>query len=249
MKIAASVLLLFLFALPGVSQELKSTHVFPQVVDGGAGRQVYRTFIFVTHIFTSRVNCTLNLRGGLDNSRLLDNTAGSTAARTITLDTSNSIWLFFTRATAPLAAGFAVLECTGPVSAQATYVLGDGTPLFGTGDIESMATVFSADPGRRGWIWSIQTPSTRLGLAIANNSSAFVPYSVRVTMESGEIKGASFTLPPYSSHSRFVDEAVPGVSNEKVLLVEVVSNSQLHSIGLLFDGMRFTTFPVTIVEQ
>jgi hypothetical protein len=213
------------------AQAVAFNHVIPQVADGGN----YVMLFFINRASASAtINCTLNLRGSITNSRLFETN--------ITMTSSNSSYVTNTNGVGQLATGFAVISCTGGlVTVNATYMY-----LQPGGGVRSAATVFSQNSFTRGQFQTIHdAPDIRLGIAIANNTSSTLSYNVTAAVD-GNLIGKQFTLAPFTSSSQFLDEMLAIPFGFKAVVVEVTSSAPVNAIGFMFFDDVFTTVPVTI---
>lgn len=211
------------------AQLLSSFHVIPQIADGDG----YVSIFFVTKADSANARCTLNLIG-MSNTRLLETT--------FSVPVNLSGYVTSTTGTAPLATGFATLSCTSQVWVNTIFTL--SKPSEG---VISWATVFSSGSFSRASFIALQDPpQVRLGIALANNSSSTVTCQISVNI-SGTLYGKDITLPPQGHIAKFVDELLPQLpSGFQVLLVFVTSSQPVYGIGLLYDGLAFTTIPPSI---
>jgi hypothetical protein len=112
-----------------------------------------------------------------------------------------------------------------------------------------MATVFSNGATIEGAniFPPFYDPDTRsnLGIAIANDSDTQATFQILVNID-GNVIGNTFTLPPRSNISRFVDEFLTLPAGLRLLTVRILATQPLHVTGLFFAGDQFTTIPPTI---
>jgi hypothetical protein len=112
----------------------------------------------------------------------------------------------------------------------------------------SEATVFSSPPGTSLRIVADYRGGSRLGLAIANDSTQAGSYTVRVTDTSGNILGSpAITVASGQNQAAFVDQLVT-LPNNFYGVVDLIANTGSASvIGLSFTGNAFTTIPAVAI--
>ena len=216
------------------AQYVGNTHVIPIVADGAVGDgTLYVSGIFITRMDKEPTNvCNLQAPEAPLADRIPETVVdltGKTGER------------IFTNTGANLATGFAILSCTAPVAVHTLYVLTD----LPSGPV-SIATALSQGTFRKASLNAFQKPPvTRLGIAIANNSSVAANYTIEVEVAGTVIK-TNLTLAPQSSMSRFLDEilTVP----DDFFVVNITSDQPIAATGLLFINNKFTAIPLSIVE-
>jgi hypothetical protein len=216
------------------AQSVGTTHVIPIVADGAVGDgTIYITSFLITRMDTEPTNtCTLEAKGGLPAARISETS----------IDLTGKIGeRIFTTTAGDLATGFAVLSCTAPVTVSALYVL----TQLPAGPV-SLATVLSQGTFRKASLTAFhQPPVTRLGIAVANNSSVTANYTIQVEA-AGTVVQTNLTLAPQSSMSKFLDEILT-VPND-FFIVTIISDQPIAATGLLYLNNKFTTIPLSIVE-
>lgn len=210
--------------------------MIPIVADGALGNGA----LFVDGFFITRMDdeptnsCSLQAKGGLPAARIPEtqmfvDLTGKAGDR------------IFTNAAGDLVAGFAVISCSAPVAVSTLYVLTD----FLNGPV-ALATALSQGPFRKASLNAFHKPPvTRLGIAVANNSSAAANYTIEVESAGGAVK-ANLTLAPQSSMSKFLDEIlkVP----DDFFILTITSDQPITATGLLYIGDKFTAIPLSIFE-
>ena len=206
-------------------------HVFPQVADGhfedGTG---YATSFVVTNESRGWAHCYFQLYG-LSTRRLDDTSfwiygAGVHMTSTKNVDTFDQ--------------GYAVLECTQPVTANATY-----KRTGESGENLSMAMVSSSPIIRGGHQVVIQGEGQRTAIAIVNDRLWINRYQLTLFDQFGRIWDIRvFDLGPGGFMTRFVDELLSVPGGDFIGTLEI-TGGHFHAIGMFFDGGIFTTVPVT----
>jgi hypothetical protein len=216
------------------AQYVGKTHVIPIVADGAVGDgTLYVSGIFITRMDKEPTNvCNLQAPGTPLADRIPETVVdltGKTGER------------IFTNTGGNLATGFAILSCTASVAVHTLYVLTD----LPAGPV-SIATALSQGTFRKASLNAFHKPPvTRLGIAVANNSSVAANYTIEVEV-AGTVVKMDLTLAPQSSMSRFLDEilTVP----DDFFVVNITSDQPIAATGLLFINNKFTAIPLSIVE-
>ena len=173
MRLCAPLCALLVLTVPlfGQDETAKTFHIFPQIADGGmAGGSKFSSWLFVTNVsFANNNHCAYRLNGvRADRLVLLDSgpATRTTYGATFTLSQAVAATVVPTQGTANLQTGYATLQCTYPVTAFVLYGFSDSF-----GQIMSMATVFSSQPGTMLFYWVVQGLGSRLALAIVNDAN------------------------------------------------------------------------------
>lgn len=209
--------------------------IFPQIADGSFDDGSYfRSTLVVSTGSTVYARCTLQLHGLTVNGQ-------SQIAFFV-----NGEFTFASPGNAQkIQTGYASLQCDQKVDAQLLYSFytADGTKL-------SEATVFPSPPSASLRVVADYRGGSRLGLAIANDSSQSAGYTVRAYDAGGNVVGsATVTVGANQSRSAFLDDLVTLPGNYNGYL-DIIGNGNLVSaIGLNFTGNTFTTIPAVVVAQ
>ena len=112
----------------------------------------------------------------------------------------------------------------------------------------SEATVFPSPASASLRVVADDRGNSRLGLAIANDSSQSVGYTVRAYDVGGTIIGSAIvTVGANQNRAAFLDELMTLPSNYHGY-VDILGNGNLASaIGLTFTGNTFTTIPAVVI--
>jgi hypothetical protein len=209
-------------------------HIFPQFADGRfADGTYYRTTrMYINPSLSATADCITNLYGL---------TTGGGNQFTANL-TPGSAVIAGTTGTQNFQSGYATLQCSSVVDAQAlySYYLPNGVKL-------SEATVFSSPAAQRVQILADGREGARVGIAIANDSDQTNSYVVDVGDVNGNLVGsANLTLGPRSSTAAFVDQLVTLPPNHYGQVIVTATSGTASIIGLRFTGAAFTTIPETI---
>ena len=236
--------LLPITAFGQVDETAKTRHVFPQLADGRG----WGSYVVTMNVSDVDAECTMSPYG-VSLSRFADSpdlNKGITAATyTVPLLGGNAIFAT-TGTSTTLQSGYLTLACSRPVTAQLVYVSTD----FDFGFTIGLATVFSSQPGTL-----FSTPllldtdaGLRLGLAVANDGFLSTSCTVTVVDKEGVSLGEDvLTIPGRTNVARFVDEFGVGIPSELFRGSLALScDRQVSVIGLLFDGIVFTTVPLTV---
>ncbi|PYV66252.1 MAG: hypothetical protein DMG97_29955 [Acidobacteria bacterium] len=216
---------------PVYSQVQSTFHVIPQIADGNVGDgTIYASLFFVTKLSSGSVTCSFTPYG-VPTSHFIE------TSFTIAADLSG--YLTATNASGSLVTGYATLSCTGTVSVNTVYASSNAAGIV------SMATVFSAPPFLKASVAALQTTRTRIGIAIANNSSVTVRCQVIVNLN-GNLMGKDLNIPPHSNVARFADELISLPGDVGPIIVHLLADQPLYAIGLMYNGKQFTTVPPTI---
>ena len=221
----------------GTASATASTyHVFPQFADGRFPDGTYyrTTRIYINPSSTDTVSCATQLRGlSTDDRTTFSGSLGP--GGTIVAATTG---------TQSFQSGYATMQCSGSVDAEALYSLyaANGAKL-------SEATVFSSPAGRTVQILADSREGAQVGLAIANDSDQANTYTITVYDSTGNLVGSiSQPLAARTSVAKFVSQfvALPPNHFGKVI---VAGTGDASIIGLRFTGTSFTTIPQTIIAQ
>jgi hypothetical protein len=139
--------------------------------------------------------------------------------------------------------GYASLECSTSVDAQAVY------SYYGVNGIKlGEATVFSSTSAARVQILADSREGAQVGLAIANDSDQPDTYTITAYDSGGNVVGSSNrTVGARSAVAAFLNELGLSLPANYYGPVIVSSATGLVSIiGLRFTGPAFTTIPETI---
>ncbi len=208
--------------------------MFPLVVDGvfddGTG---YSTSFDVTGLSEGWTHCTVWL-DGLGRGRLLE----------------PSFWVYGhgahsvrTRGVREFRNGYAILECTGRVAAQATYRRGGGD-----GSALGMALAPPSPATGRIRQFVDRSEGRRTAIAVVNASSwSWRRYRLTLFDSSGWIRDIRILdLPPGGFISRFIDELLSAPNGFTGSLE--ISGSDFHATGMLYEGGVFTTVPAVPLD-
>ena len=225
-----------------VDETARTRHVFPQFADG----QGWLSLVVTTNASLEDAECTISSYG-VDINRFIelpDLDKGITSA-TYPVSSFGGISVLATTGTASLQTGYITVNCTQPVTAQVLYL--SKTSNVTTG----FATVFSSQPGTLFTTYLLQSPGARLrlGVAIANDDVLATSCTVSIADLAGSLIGeANLTISGRTSIARFADELVPslppGVFSGSLSLL---CTRPVSTIGLQFDGIVFTTVPLTVL--
>jgi subtilase family serine protease len=227
-------------AIIGSTSATASTyHVFPQIADGYAsdGSYIQSTVIVInSNPSTTSPSCTLQFHGlsiGGQTSVPLTNNSGT-------------YYLYTTPGnTQALQTGYASLQCSSNVEAQLLYAYYNSA-----GTKASEATVFSSPSATSLRILADERGSTKLALAVANDSSQNASYTINVYASSGVNLIGSTSLPVNAgqNHAAYLDQLVTIPSNY-LSIVDIIANSGTASvIGISYTGSLFTTIPAAILK-
>jgi hypothetical protein len=114
----------------------------------------------------------------------------------------------------------------------------------------SEATVFSSPSATSLRILADERGSTKLALAVANDSSQNASYTINVYASSGVNLIGSTSLPVNAgqNHAAYLDQLVTIPSNY-LSIVDIIANSGTASvIGISYTGSLFTTIPAAILK-
>jgi pseudomonalisin len=210
-------------------------HVFPQFADGTSsdGTSYRTTRMYINPGPSGIADCTTQLRGVTTNgfSRF-----------TGTVPTANFIVNSTSGTQIPLQTGYAAMQCSAPVDAQALYSFyaADGTKL-------SEATVFSSPSAKTVQILSDSRENAQVGLAIANDSDQTNTYRISVYDVNGNLVGSTTQdLGPRAAVAKFVYQFVPLPPNYYGQVIVSSDTGTASIIGLRYTGNVFTTIPETI---
>jgi hypothetical protein len=139
--------------------------------------------------------------------------------------------------------GFATLQCTADVDAQAVY------SYYAPGAVKlGEATVFSSPSAPSVQILADSREGAQVGLAIANDSDQVNTYTIAIYDVNGNLVGsANRTINARSAIAAFLKELVPSLPANHygpVIVSSPTGNASI--IGLRFTGTAFTTIPETI---
>jgi hypothetical protein len=210
-------------------------HVFPQFADGilSDGSYYTTTRMYEDDSATESTTCLTQLRGLTSSG--YDEFSGELDPETF-IDAS-------TAGTQKFQAGYASMDCSSAVDAQAlySYYNANGTKL-------SEATVFSSPSAKTVQVLIDTRENARLGLAIANDSDLTITYTITVIDANGFTTGsATQILAGRASIANFVDQWVTLPANYVGKVVISSSNGAASIIGLRYTGAAFTTIPETIL--
>jgi hypothetical protein len=220
-----------------VDRNANTFHVFPEIADGVfSDGSYFQTHLLATNVNLESATCTYNLYG-LSTTRLQ-------GANRFVLAGFGAYYLLPTTGTQfSVASGYASLGCDRPVTAILLYSY---VTRFG---LTAVATVFPSQSGTRAQLFVDQRTGSRLGVAIANDTSSASNYQIIVANASGiEVGRRTITVNAKSSASGFVDEfvALPPAFAGTVAIYSP-SGSPFSVIGLIFSGALFTTEPATML--
>ena len=233
-KLQYALLMILAGSIDLSAQYVGKTHVIPIVADGAVGDGTeYVSEIFITRMDKEPTNvCNLQSPEASLANRIPE---------TIVDLTGKAGDRISTNARGNLAAGFAILSCTAPVAVHTLYVLFD----LPAGPV-SIATALSQGTFRKASLNAFHKPPvTRLGIAVANNSSVAANYTIEVEV-AGTVVKTNLTLAPQSSMSKFLDEILTGPDD--FFVVNITSDQPIAATGLLFINNKFTAIPLSIVQ-
>ncbi len=211
-------------------------HVFPQFADGrftdGTYYRTSRLYLNPNSSTTADAACTTRLRGlTTDGANTFNLTLPSSAS-----------FVSRTGGTQTFQSGYATLQCSASVYAQAVYSF-----YAASGAKLSEATVFSSPSVSRSQILADNREGARVGIAIANDSDQTSSYTVLVGDANGVTVGSkTITLTARTSTADFVDNFVPLPANYYGQVIVTSTTGTASIIGLRFTGTAFTTIPATI---
>ena len=219
----------------GIGPTVNAYHAFPQFADGRfSDGTYYRTArMYLNPNSNSSADCTTRLRGlTTDGNNIF----------TLTLPALT----FFngrTNGTQTFQSGYATVQCSVSVYAQAVY------SFYSPAGLKlSEATVFSSPPANQLQVLVDARESARLGIAIANDSDQSATYNIVVTDANGATVGStSRTLSARASVADFLDNFVTLSPNfVGAVVVSAPTGRTVSVIGLRFTGTAFTTIPATV---
>ena len=219
--------------------------IFSQVAngtfDGGS--------FIVTLIFVNRTAAESNGRVRLFQSdgtpfvvTLTDGTSDSSFEFTVAA--GGSVFLR-TDGSGTLAAGYAVLDATGPLGGTLIF-----TSRSTDGSITSEAGVGASPVDTRLSIPVLfdQSVGTNTGIAFVNFSSDTVQVTLIRRDESGmELEQTMVTLEPGEHLPRFADQLFDQLAAEFQGSIEITSPSPIAAVALKLQGGLLTTFPVIVL--
>jgi hypothetical protein len=174
-----------------------SYHVFPQFADGKFSDGTYyrTTRMYLNPSATASTSCVTRLRGLTTNGT--SSFTGNLPAGSFTISITNGTQAF--------QSGYATVECTSSIEAQALY------SLYGpSGEKLSEATVFSSPSAKTVQILADSRGGAQVGLAIANDSDQTNTYTITVRDVTGNVVGSTTQqLGPRTSIAKFVNQLVP----------------------------------------
>jgi hypothetical protein len=232
-----------------VTDARAARHVFPQFVDGtdDTGDARFRSTLVIQTLANVDNRCELILETNVVLTFQDGSITNNSPLHVIDLP-PNLFAIVKTQGTEPLASGYAVLSCSGEVTALLSYDLAfwiDGE-LFTIAE----ATVFSSPPGTRLQLINDSRGGARLGIAIANDSSNDTVVTVSVfDVEGLQVGSALVEIPTGSSTAQFLDEIVPSLPANHIGQIFFDSVQRIHLIGLKFTGVAFTTIMSTVRVQ
>jgi hypothetical protein len=212
-------------------------HVFPQIADGrfGDGNYFRTTLMIANPSSVTAADCTFRLYGLTIDGR-----------SSFTYSVGASGWqISQSSGVQNLKSGYATLECSANVEAEALYSLysQNGTKI-------SEAAVFSSPSASQVQILADHREGARLGLAIANDSDQSVNYSISVYEIDGRHVGtAPLTLAARSNRAAFLDELIRIPAGQYGPVIVSGLNGNARIIGLRFTEAIFTTIPQTIRSE
>jgi hypothetical protein len=205
-------------------------HVFPQVADGRFGDgSYYQSTLMVTNASSGSTSCTLQLHGL---------TVNGLSQISFTVGT---FYIYITPGnTQSLQTGYASLQCSAKVEAQLVY-----TFYAGNGVKVSEATVFSSPSATLLRVIADYRGGSRLGLAVANDSTQSASYTLRVYDSNGIARGTSqlLTVAAGQNTAAFVEQFVTLPANFYGYVDVVATTGSASVIGLRYTGNVFTTVP------
>ncbi|HLH30100.1 MAG TPA: putative Ig domain-containing protein, partial [Terriglobia bacterium] len=219
----------------GTPDAVASTyHIFPQFADGrlSDGSYFRTTRIYANPNTSGSVNCVTQLQGMT--------TDGISAFTGIV--SGGSAIVVQTNGTQNFQSGYATLQCSTPVDAQALY------SFYSAAGIKlSEATVFSSPASKTVAVLADSRGGSQLGLALANDSDQTNVLTITVTDATGKSIGtATLSLPPRTSTAKFLNEFVSLPANFYGQAIVSSSTGTVSAIGLRFTGTAFTTIPEMI---
>jgi hypothetical protein len=215
--------------MPGPALPTASTyHVFPQFADGKfPDGSSYRTTRIFLNSSSGAANCTTQLYGATTDGAS-SFVASGLPPRGFVVSPTNGTQIF--------QAGYAGMQCSSPVDAQALY------SYYGTNGTKlSEATVFSSPSARSVQILADTREGAQVGLAIANDSDQSATYTIVAGNASGTV-----TLGARTAIAKFLNQFLTVPANYVGPVIVSSSSGTASIIGLRYTGSVFTTIPETI---
>ena len=222
-------------SMPNVIGPTASTyHVFPQFADGRFtdGSYYKTTGMYLNPSSTATADCTTRLRGM---------TTDGASAFTANMSPGSTV-LSSSGGTQSLQTGYATLQCSASVDAQAlySYYAANGVKL-------SEATVFSSPSAQRVQVLADSREGSKVGLGIANDTDQMHDYTVAVLDANGNTVGTTnLTLNGRTSIGRFLSELVTLPPNHYGQVIVSSTTGTVSIVGVRFSGAAMTTIPQTI---
>ncbi len=229
-----------------VDETSKTYHVFPVIADGefGDGAHFFSHLYLTNTSYPNNPRCAYTLYG-ISSDRLVPSPVFSIiddgAAFTFPENNPNML-VRTTGAGSDIETGYATLECTAPVAAFIQYGFYDAN-YFPYG----IAAVFSSQPGEFLTLWINQWVEIgqRMAVGIANDQNRDANCSIEVFYK--EEYFFEFSIGSKSSHTLFIDEILSLPEDEFIIRRGTLfCDSPVSAIGLFFDGLMFSTFPMTV---
>jgi hypothetical protein len=208
-------------------------HIFPQFADGHfTDGSYFRTTRIYNNPGSGNVTCNTQLQGMTTDgsSRFMGNVTPGSA---VVSQTSGK---------QVIQTGYASMQCTSPVDAQALYSF-----YSASGVKLSEATVFSSPASRTVAVLADQREGSQLGLAMTNDSDQTNTLTITVNDANGNLVGtATQDLAPRTSTARFLGEFLSLPAGFYGQAIISSSTGIVSVIGLRFTGTAFTTIPEVI---
>jgi len=214
-----------------------TTHIFPQVADGGfSDGTFYKSTLTVLpqNPSGSETACTFVLHGLTATAENGDN--GDTFNFSVP---AAGFAVFKTTGQQGIKTGYATLDCSNSVFANLLY-----TNYASNGVKLGEATVFSSPKDFSHRLIVDHRSGARLALAIANDTNNQHTYDIRFVTTTGATTTASVTIGPRSNSPRFLDELVSAPEGTMgVVTIQAKDFADFAVIGLQYTGGVFTTIP------
>ncbi len=233
-------------SMPGTDAAAKPSHVLPHIADGGG----WQSSLIVTNVASSASRCMLTLRGlAADRFQEADGVTISGSSATFDLDGPGAYRVWPTRNAPETASGYAILDCTAPVTAQVVFAwVGEG------GRPTGMATVFSSQDGDYFQL-PVLTPAGTVGFAIANDTADDADCRIELEdMQRTKLAEAELSVPSKTNLARLLNTVVPIPASFQGGAATVSCDRTVAAIGLHFELnadesiVTFNTLPPALLD-